>query len=368
MEKKIYRSLCVTAISAVFLAVALSTWVFYGFYAEQAEAAVKSEFSAMAVATLPSVCLIILVILCGCMFTASRLTRSIVEPIERMGDQLLKKPGELDQGEYGELAPFVGKITSLQEQLEEQRIEDMAEMKNLDSLRREFSANVSHELKTPLTSISGFAEMIENGMVQSPEDCRAFAGRIVKESSRLMALVEDIIHLSRLDEQISLEMQPCCLGDLTEETLQYLRPIAQRQGVTLAMEGTVPPVLCHRTTICELLQNLCENAIKYNRPGGSVTVNLSKDAEHAIIRVRDTGIGIAPENQDQIFQRFYRVDKSRSKQTGGTGLGLSISKHIVERHCGSISVQSQLGVGSEFTVTLPIAKEPEATGTAPQNV
>lgn len=357
MEKRIYRSLCVTAISAVILAVTLCAWVFYDFYSGQVELGVEAEFTAMAVATLPSVCLIILFILCGCMFIASRLTRSIVEPIEQLGDALLKKPGLEEGGCYGELTPFVSKITSLQQQLEEQRLIDISELERLDSMRREFSANVSHELKTPLTSISGFAEMIENGMAQSPDDCRIFAGRIVKESSRLISLVEDIIHLSRLDEQSPLELQPCALGEIVEEMLQYLRPIAARQQVTLSMEGCAPPVLGNRSIVCELVQNLCENAIKYNRPGGFVRVTLSRSEDKAIMCVSDNGIGISPEHQDMIFQRFYRVDKSRSKQTGGTGLGLSISKHIAERMGGSIGLHSQLDIGSEFTVKLPIAPD-----------
>lgn len=359
MEKKIYRSLCITAICAVMAAIALSTYVFYDFYAAQLEAGVKAEFSAMAVATLPSVCLIILVILCGCMYTASRLTRSIVEPIERLGDQMLKKPMGLDSDWcYGELSPFISKISSLQEQLEEQRLLDLTELERLDSLRREFSANVSHELKTPITSISGFAEMIENGMAQSPEDCRAFAGRIVKESSRLLTLVEDIIHLSRLDEQSSLEMQPCPVSEIADEVVQSLRPVAIRQQVTLTLTGCAPPVLGHHAMLAELVQNLTENAIKYNHPGGSVRLTLSQEEEMTVLRVADNGIGIAPEHQDMIFQRFYRVDKSRSKQTGGTGLGLSIAKHITERHHGSITLRSALGQGSEFTVRIPASSIP----------
>lgn len=354
MEKKIYRSLCVTAIAAVLLSVTLSIWVFYDFYAQQAQTGLPAKFTAMAIATLPAICLIIVVILCACLFTASRLTRSIVRPIERLGDSLPEKADHLPEGEfYEELAPFIAKITHQQQLLEEQRLLDITEMQRVDSLRREFSANVSHELKTPITSISGFAEMIENGMVATPEDCRMFAGRIVKESSRLLSLVEDIIHLSRLDEHTTMEVQPCQIGEIAEETLQYLRAIASRQQVTLSQEGAAPLVSGNRSILSELVQNLCENAIKYNRPGGHVKVKLSHEGEFAVMRVADNGIGIAPEHQDRIFQRFYRVDKSRSKQTGGTGLGLSIAKHITEQHGGDISVHSELGVGTEFTVRLP---------------
>lgn len=353
MEKRIYRSLCAAVVAAVVLSVTFSTWVFYDFYADQARLGVTSRFADMAVATLPSVCFIIVLMLCGCMFIASQLTRSIVAPIEKLGDSLLMRRQDRFPLCYPELEPFVGKIYSLQQQLEEQRVTDYAEMLQLDSMRREFSANVSHELKTPLTSISGFAEMIENGMVQSPEDSRAFAARIVKESSRLITLVEDIMHLSRLDEELTLELHSCLPGEIAEEVMQYLYPVAQRQQVTLMLEGTAPAVNGNHVMLCELIQNLCENAIKYNHPGGSVWIKLFREGDNSVIQVVDNGIGIAPEHHDRIFQRFYRVDKSRSKQTGGTGLGLSICKHIAERHGGSISVASDIGEGSCFTVSLP---------------
>ncbi|MEG0752225.1 MAG: ATP-binding protein [Angelakisella sp.] len=358
MEKRIYRSLCITAISAVLLSVAFSIWVFYDFYAQQAETGIVAEFTAMAVATLPAICLIILVILCGCMYIASCLTRSIVEPIEQLADSLpdkLNGPGEREY--YPELCPFIEKITHQQQQLEEQRLLDITELERVDGLRREFSANVSHELKTPITSISGFAEMIENGMAATPEDCRIFAGRIVKESSRLLSLVEDIIHLSRLDEHTTMEVVPCQLSEIVEENLQYLRPIATRQQVTLSQEGASPLVMGSRSILSELVQNLCENAIKYNRVGGTVLVRLSREGDFAVMRVIDNGIGIAPEHHDRVFQRFYRVDKSRSKQTGGTGLGLSIAKHITEQHGGDISIRSALGVGTELTVRIPAVSE-----------
>ena len=360
MEKRIYRILCATAITGIVLAVVLSTWVFYDFYHQQAEMGVTAEFSAMAVATLPSVCLIILVTLCGCLFTASRLTRTILEPIQRLGQNLLEHPDNLpDTAAYPELQPLLQNIASLHLQLEEQRQHDLSEMKKLDAMRREFSANVSHELKTPITSISGFAEMIQNGMVQNPEDCQAFAGRIVKESSRLLKLVEDIIHLSSLDEEVSLPMTPCSLREIADELVHTLWHLARQAQVTLSIEGAAPTVLGHRAMLCELIQNLCENAIKYNRPGGFVKITLGTQDGCALLRVADNGIGIADEHQDVIFQRFYRVDKSRSKQTGGTGLGLSISKHITERHGGAISVRSRLDQGSEFTVLLPIAQPPQ---------
>lgn len=354
MEKKIYRSLCATAITAVLLSVTLSIWVFYDFYAQQAITGLSVEFSAMAIATLPAICLIIVAILCACLFTASRLTRSIIRPMEELGDSLPEKAEYIPDGNrYDELAPFIDRIVRQQQQLDEQRLIDITEMQRVDSIRREFSANVSHELKTPITSISGFAEMIENGMAATPEDCRMFAGRIVKESSRLLSLVEDIIHLSRLDEQTTMETGPCQIGEIVEETLQYLRPIATRQQVTLSQEGDAPLIIGNRSILSELVQNLCENAIKYNRPSGVVNVRLSHEREFTVMRVSDNGIGIAPEHQGRVFQRFYRVDKSRSKQTGGTGLGLSIAKHITEQHGGDISVRSELGVGTEFTVRLP---------------
>lgn len=234
---------------------------------------------------------------------------------------------------------------------------DVTERSHAERLRREFSANVSHELKTPLTSISGFAELMKDGMVK-PRDVASIAGRIHREASRLIALVEDIIQLSRLDEHsIDAAAQPVELRALALDVAGRLAPQAAAAGVDLKVTGeplTVPGVA---PLVDELLHNLCENAVKYNRPHGQATVALSRVGETAVIEVSDTGIGIAPEHQSRVFERFYRVDKSHSRQTGGTGLGLSIVKHAVEYHGGNLRLSSTPGVGTTVRVTLPGARD-----------
>ena len=238
---------------------------------------------------------------------------------------------------------------------------DATQQQQSERMRRDFSANVSHELKTPLTSISGFAEIIESGMAATPEDCRMFAGRIVRESSRLIALIDDIIRLSRLEEGAQMDLCRCSLQAIARDTIGSLEPVAEKRQVTLTLEESpeVNLVACP-SMISELCFNLCENAIKYNHPGGTVTIRALQEGQNALLQVEDTGIGIPAEHQQRIFERFYRVDKSRSKQTGGTGLGLSIAKHIVERHHGAIQVQSNPGQGTVMTVTLPLQGPPPA--------
>lgn len=232
---------------------------------------------------------------------------------------------------------------------------DETQQRLAEHSRQEFSANVSHELKTPLTSISGYAEMMENGMVASMEDIRTFSGSIHKEALRLIALIEDIIRLSRIEEQPKQmsEMEPVDLCDLCAAVLESLQPIAEKAQVTLHFDGSAPPITGEDAMLSEMVYNLCENAIKYNRPGGSVWVSLHEREGDLEFCVKDNGIGIPEEARMRVFERFYRVDKSRSKQIGGTGLGLSIVKHVVEYHEGRIELDSTLGIGTEIRVYLP---------------
>ena len=232
---------------------------------------------------------------------------------------------------------------------------DETQQRMAERSRQEFSANVSHELKTPLTSISGYAEMMENGMVASMEDIRTFSGSIHKEALRLIALIEDIIRLSRIEEEPRQEnlLEPVKMDDLCGAVLESLEPVAQKAGVTMKLEGNVHAVLGEDSMLSEMVYNLCENAIKYNRPGGSVWVRLEEQAKEICLTVKDNGIGIPEDSQLRVFERFYRVDKSRSKQIGGTGLGLSIVKHVVEFHQGRVELESALGAGTEIRVFLP---------------
>ena len=227
---------------------------------------------------------------------------------------------------------------------------DVTEREQRERLRREFSANVSHELKTPLTSISGFAELLANGMVP-PERVGEFAGDIYKESQRLMALVDDIIELSRLEEETAApETENVDLYALAEETLASLRPAAERRDVTLTLRGGEAVVQGVRTALQELVYNLCDNAVKYNHPGGSVTVTAEKRGGETVLSVADTGIGIPYEHQNRVFERFYRVDKSHSRQLGGTGLGLSIVKHAAAMHKARLELWSEPDAGTKITV------------------
>ena len=234
---------------------------------------------------------------------------------------------------------------------------DVTQERLAEQMRQEFSANVSHELKTPLTSISGYAEMIELGMVQSADDQKEFARRIHKEALRLLALISDIIRLSRIEEGLPKEFQLISVPRICEDTRESLAELAEeRSHITLTLDCEPSFVMGDPGMITELLYNLTENAIKYNKPGGQVWITARQQEGEAMIEVRDTGIGIPEESCQRVFERFYRVDKSRSKQTGGTGLGLSIVKHVVEYHEGRIELSSELGTGTTIRVWLPSPK------------
>ena len=218
--------------------------------------------------------------------------------------------------------------------------------------RREFTANVSHELKTPLQTIMGSAELIENGLVRS-EDVGGFASKIRQEASRLVSLIDDIIRLSQLDEAEDLPREDVNLYELAGIQIDLLASIAADKGIALKLSGESFTISGVRRLLQEIIYNLCENAIKYNRDGGRVDVSIENNSGEAVIKVSDTGIGIPPEHQARVFERFYRVDKSHSKETGGTGLGLSIVKHAVQYMNGSIHLESKVGEGTTVTVRLP---------------
>ena len=228
---------------------------------------------------------------------------------------------------------------------------DVTEREQRERLRREFSANVSHELKTPLTSISGFAELMKEGLVP-PEKIPEFSGDIYKESLRLIGLVNDIIQLSRLDENSTqFQRAPVDLYDLCAQSLERLSTVAARQSVTLALTGEHAEIEGVEQLLKEMIYNLLDNAIKYNVPGGSVTASVRKSAGRTILSVADTGIGIPYAHQPRVFERFYRVDKSHSKEVGGTGLGLSIVRHAAQYHGARLELKSQPGKGTTITVT-----------------
>lgn len=230
-------------------------------------------------------------------------------------------------------------------------IVDITDSELSEKMRREFSANVSHELKTPLTSILGYTEIIGNGLAEE-SDIPKFADRIHKEAARLLTLIEDIIKLSQLDEdELRAEFVPVELSELCQNVLQELSQKAEKAGVTLHFSGSEQTVSGFEPSLYEMIYNLCDNAIAYNKPGGSVNVSLEKTPEDKIrLTVRDTGIGIAEEHLGRVFERFYRVDKSHSKETGGTGLGLSIVKHAALMHDAELSIESTPQVGTTVQI------------------
>ena len=231
---------------------------------------------------------------------------------------------------------------------------DVTERAFAERNRREFTANVSHELKTPLQGIIGSAELLENGLVKQ-EDVPRFIGHIRSEAQRLVTLIGDIIRLSQLDEGEPMPAEPVELLALAREAAESLQSAAAARNVTITVEGEPVEFTGVRRLLYEIVFNLCDNAIKYNTDGGRVQVTVTRENETAAVTVRDTGIGIPPDQQDRVFERFYRVDKSHSKASGGTGLGLSIVKHAVQYHHGAIHLQSEVGKGTEIRVTFPAA-------------
>ena len=229
---------------------------------------------------------------------------------------------------------------------------DITEQEFAERNRREFTANVSHELKTPLQGIIGSAELIENGMVK-PEDLPRFVGHIHAEAARLVTLIDDIVRLSQLDEGDAMPTEPVDLLAVSQEAAENLHDAAAARNVTVSVTGQPAVLPGVRRLIYEIVYNLCDNAIKYNRDGGRVDVTVAADAGGSSITVADTGIGIAPEHQARVFERFYRVDKSHSKASGGTGLGLSIVKHAVQYHHGRIELESTPGTGTTIRVVFP---------------
>ena len=226
---------------------------------------------------------------------------------------------------------------------------DVSERYAAEHMRREFSANVSHELKTPLTTVAGYAELLASGLAK-PEDAQGFGQKILDEAGRLLVLIDDIMRLSKLDEGApDAQMQIVNLGEIAKEAAERMRPLAEKQGIALAVEGDDSLVTGARALLEEMVRNLVDNAIKYNVEKGSVRVSV----KNGCLTVEDTGIGVDQQDQQKIFERFYRVDKSRSREAGGTGLGLSIVKHIAQLHNAQISLTSELGKGTKISVRFP---------------
>lgn len=233
-------------------------------------------------------------------------------------------------------------------------IEDVTVQKNAEIMRSEFSANVSHELKTPLTTMIGFAELIKEGLVTDLDSIRRYCTMINKEGLRLISLIEDIMRLSKIEAGLDPNETLVNVKLVSQEAINLLKPKAEKSNVKLNLESEDVSINANKNYISELLYNLIDNAIKYNKQNGLVNVNIYKDRDNLFIKVKDNGVGISEEDQERIFERFYRVDKSRSKETGGTGLGLSIVKHIAELYDGNIELNSKRNKGTEITVIIPL--------------
>lgn len=286
---------------------------------------------------LPLIIILSIVVVLLALIIAKLLTVKLIAPIERMGASL-----DNPDAPYPELRPFAEQIKN-----------DYNEKQRMEKLRREFTANVSHELKTPLTGISGYAEMIEMGMAK-PEDVKRFAGRIRSESARLLSLIGDIINLSEIDSPEHEEIKENVdLYEVAKTCAEQLKESASNFAVNMLVSGESCTVLGSRKRLEELCYNLADNAIRYNVSGGKVILSAENRDGQGVLTVSDTGIGIPAEQQERVFERFYRVDKGRSKKNGGTGLGLAIVKHIALLHNAEIELRSEEGVGTVITVRFP---------------
>lgn len=284
---------------------------------------------------LPAILCIMVLLFLLAMQMANRLTHQIVVPLDHMAEKIQKMDTPTvdltDDDVYEELRPFVNSVKQSQQ------------------VREEFSANVSHELKTPLTSISGFAELMKDGMVTDAAHVREFSTTIYDESQRLLALIDDIMHLSRLEAGVEMEQEPVNLYLLSETIIHRLRDKAMKHQVSIDLSGGSAEITGVRTNIEEMIYNLIDNSIKYNHPNGHVYVI----CEGRSITVQDDGIGIPEEDLNRVWERFFRVDKSHSSAIGGTGLGLSIVKHVAELHHAKVDISSQLNRGTKITITFP---------------
>lgn len=295
-----------------------------------------SSMTGILLSTVPRLVVLSVLLFAACVILSHALTKSIVKPIEELAKNL-EGPGMYHV--YEELEPYVTTIRAQHEDI----------IRNAN-MRQEFTANVSHELKTPLTSISGYSELIENG-IATGDDVQRFAREIHKSSNRLLTLINDIIRLSELDVTTEDIMEELDICDMAANCVEMLQMSAEKHQVQLSFSGEQQMVTANRQMMDELIYNLCDNAIRYNNPGGRVDVSVYREVERVVLEVKDNGIGIPEKDQERIFERFYRVDKSRSKSTGGTGLGLAIVKHIIALHDNvKLELRSKLGEGTTIYV------------------
>ncbi len=295
-----------------------------------------SSMTGILISTVPRLVVLSVLLFVACVLLSHALTKSIVKPIEELAQNL---EGPAMYHVYEELEPYVTTIRTQHEDI----------IRNAN-MRQEFTANVSHELKTPLTSISGYSELIENG-IATGDDVQRFAKEIHKSSNRLLTLINDIIRLSELDVTTEDIMEEIDISEMAANSVEMLQMAAEKHQVRISFSGEKQIVMANRQMMDELIYNLCDNAIRYNNPGGRVDVSVYREVDRIVLEVKDNGIGIPEKDQERIFERFYRVDKSRSKSTGGTGLGLAIVKHIIALHDNvRLELRSKLGEGTTVYV------------------
>lgn len=330
MTKKIFIkififSLCIISITAILILVVLHSYF---------DILNKTEVFRLAAALAAA----IIISVAAAVFISVKITKTIVEPIKDLGNNL-DNPDNIKV--FSELQ---GVVDEIKKQKEKQ--------KALMGQKKQFTANLSHELKTPLTSIAGYAELIETGIAKE-EDIKPFASTIRAQALRLVSLSEDIIQLSQLEENYdsnSISFSSIDLFEIAGSCVETLKVNAESRGININLEGESVFIKGNSSLIEELIYNLCDNAIRYNKENGSVLVTITDNEITTVLTVKDTGIGIDEKYHDKVFERFFRVDKSRSKKTGGTGLGLAIVKHIVSLHGAELKISSKLGKGTEISI------------------
>lgn len=292
---------------------------------------------AIVLSSIPGILVGLVLMLSICFAATSYLAKNIVLPLEKAAENM--EYTELS-AEYEELEPFLRTIRMQHENI-----------LHAANVRQDFTANVSHELKTPLTAISGYAELMEAGMIEG-EQVKYYAGEIHNNADRLLSLINDIIHLSEMDRtEYEVPMEKVDLSELVQEGIKTLTVTAEKRGISLRYIGETAVVYGNRELLMELIWNLCDNAIRYNKENGMVKVQVEKNKDMVTLVVSDTGIGIPAEHKERVFERFYRVDKSRSKETGGTGLGLAIVKHIVTQHNAKLELESVPDEGTKIKIS-----------------
>lgn len=307
----------------------------------------------------PAVLLSFAVAFIGSGMEVELFARSITRPLREISRQMSKMDGDysdftFEPCPYGEINVIAETTTKMAKNVQE----SMNRLEQEKQIRQEFFSNASHELKTPITSIRGYVELLENGVAADEDMGKDFLSRIKKEAFRMTSLVDDILMISMLESRgAKADITPIRVRDLTEEITSSLAPMAAEHSVLIHRSCEDLTIWADLRQMTELFTNLLSNAVKYNNPGGQVWIRVKREGNQMVLTVKDSGVGIPGESQARIFERFYRVDKGRSRKQGGTGLGLSIVKHVVSFYDGTVRVESEMGVGSTFTVLLPVLKE-----------